>query len=94
MDYKNNKRCRIIGTYIFCLSKKSNKKYDVFRKSTQEYITSFGQKGYQHFFDKIGLLPKYLNNNSQERKRLYYARHGKDATFESPRFFSHKFLWT
>jgi hypothetical protein len=93
MDYKNNKRCRIIGTYIFCLSKKSNKKYDVFRKSTQEYITSFGAKNYQVFKDPIGLLPKHLIHGSQERKRLYYARHGKDAIFESPKYFSHRFLW-
>lgn len=93
MDYKNNKRCRIIGNYIFCLSKKKLKKYDVYRKSTQEYITSFGQKGYEHFFDKIGLLPKSLNHNNEERKRLYYARHGKDADFESPKYFSHRFLW-
>lgn len=93
MENNNKSKCRTINSYIFCLSKRKGKKYDVYRKEDNKYITSFGASTYQHFFDKIGLLPKTLNHRSEKRKALYYARHGIDAKFESPKWFSHRFLW-
>ena len=80
--------------YIFKKSTRKNKKYDVYRKSTKKYITSFGDPTYQQFQDKTPVkLYKHLDHNDPKRKKLYYARHGKDAKFESPKYFSHKFLW-
>ena len=35
--------------YNFKISKKKNKKYDVFKND--KYITSFGDKNYQHYED-------------------------------------------
>jgi hypothetical protein len=86
-------KCKTIDNYIFCLSRNPNKKYDVFRKDTHKFITSFGATGYSHFYDKIGLLPKSLNHKDEKRKERYYQRHGKSATFESAKYFSHRFLW-
>jgi hypothetical protein len=37
----------------------------------------FGQAGYQHYFDKTGILDKSLNHLDSERRRLYLARASK-----------------
>lgn len=87
------KRCKSKDGYLFCLSSKLNKKYDVFNKDTREYITSFGDIRYSHYYDQIGLLPKSLNHLDEERRKLYYKRHGKSAKFQSAKWFSHNFLW-
>jgi hypothetical protein len=79
--------------YTFKKSTRKNKKYDVYRKSTKEYITSFGDARYQQFKDSTPQhLYKHLDHNDEKRRKAYYARHGK-ATFESPKYFSHQFLW-
>lgn len=71
-------------------SRRKHKKYDVYKKD--KYITSFGDNRYQHFFDRIGYYTN-LNHNDKERKRLYYARHGLSTGIETPKYFSHKYLW-
>lgn len=83
-----------MNKYIFLKSKKKNKKYDVFYKSTNTYITSFGDSRYQQYKDQTpNHLYRNLDHNDETRRRAYYARHGKDAKFESPKYFSHKYLW-
>lgn len=76
--------------YEFKKSKRKNKKYDVYKNN--KYITSFGDNRYDQYKDKIGLY-SYKDHNDKERKRLYYARHGKKADPESAKYFSHKYLW-
>lgn len=77
--------------FLFKKSNKKNKKYDVFNLKN-EYIASFGDNRYQHFKDKIGLW-KHKDHNDNNRKRLYYLRHGKIAERLSPKWFSHRYLW-
>jgi hypothetical protein len=77
--------------YIIKPSTRKNKKYDAFNKEGKK-IASFGDKRYQHYFDKIGYYSD-LNHLDKERKRLYYARHGKEAKKGTPKYFSHNILW-
>lgn len=81
---------KIIGKYKFKKSKRKNKKYDAYDLN-DNYIASFGALGYQQYKDKIGYYSD-LDHNDKERRKRYYARH-KEAKFESPKYFSHKFLW-
>jgi hypothetical protein len=78
--------------YIFRKSNRKNKKYDVFNNNNNKYIVSFGDNRYSQFKDRIGLYSQ-LDHNDKERRRLYYARHGKEAKKESAKYFSHKYLW-
>ena len=71
-------------------STRKNKKYDAFHKG--EYITSFGDKRYQHYFDKLGYY-SYLNHYDEKRRANYYKRHNKDYEKYSADWFSKKFLW-
>lgn len=71
-------------------SKRKNKKYDVFINS--KYITSFGDTRFQQYYDRIGHYAN-LNHNSEKRRQLYYARHGKTATKGTAKWFSHHYLW-
>ena len=57
-----------------------------------EKLASFGARGYEQYKDKIGFYSDY-NHNDENRKRLYYARHGLDAKKNSAKWFSHKYLW-
>ncbi len=52
----------------------------------------FGDNCYHYHFYKIGMY-SHLNHNDDNRKRLYYARHGKEAEKHSSKYFSHKYLW-
>lgn len=82
---------KTIGKYIFrAPSKRKGKKYDVYRLNGQ-YVTSFGAVGYEQYKDKIGYYSKY-DHGDKVRRENYYKRHGK-ATFESPKWFSHRYLW-
>ena len=76
--------------YIFRRSTKKHKKYDVFRDGV--LIASFGDRRYQHFRDAIGLW-SHLDHLDDVRRKRYYARHGKRAVRESPKWFSHNYLW-
>ena len=77
--------------YKFIISRRKGKKYDVYKDG--KYLVSFGAKGYQQFKDKTPLKAySHLDHNDNERKKRYYQRHGKEAKFESAKYFSHKFL--
>jgi hypothetical protein len=81
-----------IGSYIFeAPSRRAGKKYDVYRLNGQ-YITSFGARNYEQYKDKIGYYSSY-DHKSKLRRERYYYRHGKIATKESAKWFSHRFLW-
>ena len=62
----------------------------------------FGQDGYEHFFDKTGLLPTSLNHKDPKRRQNYLSRTAniKDGLGKltrnnpnSPNYHSRKILW-
>ena len=78
--------------YRFKISVKRNKKYDVYKNG--KYLVSFGDRNYQHYKDKTPLKAwSVLDHNDKKRRDNYYSRFGKDAKFESAKYFSHKYLW-
>lgn len=77
--------------YIIKPSTRKNKKYDVFDKEGNK-LTSFGDVNFQHYKDKLGYYSD-LDHLDKNRKRLYYARHGKEAEKGTAKYFSHKILW-
>lgn len=70
---------------------KSNKKYDVYDKQGKK-IVSFGDKRYEQYHDKLGYYEDQ-DHWDKERKKRYYARHGKEADLYSAKYFSHRLLW-
>lgn len=95
--------------YLLEPSKKENKKYDVYmvfnnkemgigvlkdNQFVKRYITSFGDKRYQHYKDKIGFY-KNKDHNDKERRKLYKDRH-KNDNIDDPNyagFWSWHYLW-
>lgn len=65
-------------TYFIEESTRRNKKYDVY-DFNYKYLTSFGDKRYQHYHDRLGLYSK-LDHWDQERRRLYRLRHTESHT--------------
>lgn len=81
--------------YIFKKSSTKTKKYDVYKDGKK--IASFGAiksdgKPYEQYKDKIGLYSNF-DHNDINRKFLYYVRHNKTYTKDSPDYFSKKYLW-
>ena len=73
-------------------STRLNKKYDVFKNNT--YITSFGDKRYQHYKDKFGFY-SHLDHLDPKRREAYKARH-KNDNIDDPQYAGYwalKFLW-
>lgn len=83
---------KILDGFTFIKSKTKNKKYDVYKNNKK--ITSFGDKRYQHYKDKIGMYSN-LNHNDLNRRKLYRARHKNDniTSPTSAGYFSWKYLW-
>jgi hypothetical protein len=88
-----------IGKYEYKLSTNKNKKLMV---KVNNKIIHFGQKGYEHFFDKTELLDKKLNHGDKERRKRYLlrAKNIKDKSGkltannpESPNYHSIRILW-
>jgi len=78
--------------YRFKISVKRNKKYDVYKNG--KYLVSFGDRNYQHYKDKTPLKAwSVLDHNDKKRRDNYYSRFGKDAKYETAKYFSHKYLW-
>lgn len=78
--------------YKFIISRRKGKKYDVYKDG--KYLVSFGAKDYQQYKDKTPLKAySNLDHNDKDRRKRYYQRHGKEAKFESAKWFSHKYLW-
>lgn len=83
---------RKLNGFIFkAPSRRQNKKYDVFDEN-DKYITSFGDRRYEQFKDRIGYY-KHKDHNDMRRKAFYYDRHGYASKPLSPKYFSHNFLW-
>ena len=83
---------RVMDGYTFkAPSRRKGKKYDAFN-ADGKHIASFGALGYQQFSDRIGHY-RSMNHNDFKRLELYYARHGREAQKESPKWFSHRYLW-
>jgi hypothetical protein len=88
-----------VGKYNYELSTRKDKKL---MTKVGDKVVHFGQKGYEHFFDKTGLLPKNLNHKDQMRRENYLARSAvirnkageltmNDPT--SPNYHSIRILW-
>jgi hypothetical protein len=77
--------------YQIELSDKPNKKL-MMVKPKKVY---FGATGYEHYYDKTGLLPKSLNHNDTKRRDNYRARHKNDKLNDptSAGFLSRYVLW-
>tara|TARA_R100000231_G_scaffold37543_1_gene32925 strand:- start:7928 stop:8170 length:243 start_codon:yes stop_codon:yes gene_type:complete len=78
-------------------STRKNKKYMVYVKSNNKRgykLIHFGDNRYQQYKDSTPLkLYSYLDHNDKQKRRLYYSRHGKKALKDTPKYFSHKYLW-
>ena len=77
------------------VSKAKNKKYSVYVKSDKTKgikLIHFGDKRYGQFKDKLGHYSK-LDHNDKERKKKYYARHGKATSKDTSKWWSNKMLW-
>lgn len=81
-----------IGRYTYELSDRKNKKLKTIVKGGKE--VHFGDKRFQHFFDKTGLLDKKLNHGDEDRRKNYLTRSkplGNDPT--SSNYHARKILW-
>lgn len=78
--------------YTIVPSKKTNKKYDVYKKGI--YITSFGDVRYQQFKDKLGYY-SHLDHFDENRRKAYRKRHANDYINDPmyAGYWSWKFLW-
>ena len=83
----------ILDNKIFRKSTRENKKYDVFNHEGK-YITSFGDKRYSHYFDRIGLY-SHLNHKDENRRRSYRNRHKNDHINDDTKagYYSWRYLW-
>jgi hypothetical protein len=87
----------------FSLSQTKGKKLRVvFDLHGKQHTANFGAVGYQHFYDKTGLLSKSLNHKDAARKKQYYERHSKIVDRAghkvinnplSPSYWSARYLW-
>ena len=89
-------RKKIILYKPFPTPKKHPKKYGVYVKSKSGGIKViyFGDKKYQHYYDK-GKYYSYLNHLDKNRRRLYRIRHKKDNIRDKnmPGYWSWYYLW-
>lgn len=86
----------VVDGQVFYI-KKSNrqyKKYDVF-DANHQYILSFGDSRYQHFYDQMGDY-NYLNHLDAFRRHSYRKRSSRIGNLTNPysaNFWSYNFLW-
>lgn len=74
-------------------STRKGKKYDVYKDG--KYFLSFGALGFEQFKDTSPLRAyKHLDHGDQERRRLYFARHGRTTDKSSAKYWANKFLWS
>jgi hypothetical protein len=81
--------------YKIKISKRKNKKYDVYKKDSSneyKYLLSFGDKRYQQYKDKFKQY-EHLNHGNKDRLYKYYARHGTEDNPESSKYWSNLYLW-
>ncbi len=83
---------KFLNRFEIVKSTRKNKKYDVYENG--KYLLSFGDNRYAQYKDSTGLgVYTHLNHLDRDRRRLYYARHGKYAEPYTAKWFSHFFLW-
>jgi len=74
-------------------STRKNKKYDVYvKKDGKIKKISFGDSRYGQYKDKIGVYSSMDTLDKKQRER-YLARHGPAKDINSPKWFSHRYLW-
>lgn len=83
---------KIINGYTIRKSTRAGKKYDVFKNGRK--VTSFGDKNYQHYNDRIG---GYAGRNHMDAKRRqnYRSRHKHDK-INNPNYagyWAYHYLW-
>lgn len=97
---KNSINIEINGKlYTVRPSTRKNKKYDVYILNYEDskhpninYLLSFGDKRYQHFYDKFSYYSD-LNHYDENRREKYFKRHGYTNDVSSAKFWSNNFLW-
>lgn len=73
-------------------STRLHKKYDVYYQG--KYLLSFGDNRYAQYRDVTPLRAySSLDHVDKERRNRYYARHGQTNDKNSPKWWSHHFLW-
>ena len=78
--------------YMFVApSKKQFKKYDVYKDG--EYITSFGDKRYGQYRDRVSSYYRVLDNNDPMRRQAYHSRHPHNYGKDSADYMAKKWLW-
>ena len=60
-----------INGFDYQLSQRKNKKLKVFVNGKWLH---FGDKRYDHYYDKTGLLPKSMNHKDEKRRHNYLQR--------------------
>jgi hypothetical protein len=87
----------MVKLYEPFVSKVKNKKYDVYVKADNKKgykKVSFGDSRYGQYKDTTKLKHySKLDHGDKKRRDAYYSRHGKTAVKDSPKYFSHKYLW-
>jgi len=101
LDYLDG---REVGYIKFVIPSKGYKKYkaSIFDTSNKKIKTVlFGDRRYQHYFDRVGMWAE-LNHNDRKRRAAYRKRHegvllkdGKPAYKQpyTPSYFSYHLLW-
>ena len=82
--------------YYIMKAKTKGKKYSIFTKENgkYKYLLSFGALGYEQFKDSTPeRLYKHLDHNDNNRRRLYYLRHGRTNNKLSAKYWANKYLW-
>ena len=69
----------------------SRKMLKIFKTNKIKKV-SFGSRGMDQYYDKIGYY--FANDHlNKERRKRYYSRFGRKAEKYSPLWFSNNFLW-
>lgn len=81
-----------VNGYIIKVSTRKNKKYDVYKDD--KFITSFGDKRYQQYHDKIGHYSN-LDHGDKKRRDAYRTRHRGDKIYDPnyAGYWSWHYLW-
>jgi len=77
------------------VSTNPKKKYMVYVKNKETgrpKLLHYGARGMGQYKDKIGHYSKY-DNNDKERRRLYYARHGRTTDKDTALYWANSTLW-
>jgi hypothetical protein len=74
-------------------SKAKHKKYSVYvLKDGKRQLVHFGDSRYGQFRDTLGHYA-HADHNDPERRRLYYARHGRTRDKNTAKYWAGKVLW-